>query len=563
MQPSRRFRFHPVCAAALVLLCGATRASAPGAVLSTGAAAASAGTAESEWPRLPVRSATLKNGLEVLVVERHTSPTVALYLHFRVGTADEGPGTLGLSHMLEHLLFKGSRHLNTRDYAKEAPLIEAIDRVGEALDDERARGAAERAGRVKLLESQMAALLEKERKLIVKDEVEEILYRAGDSTLNGSTWADATNYFSTLPATRVETWLATFGEQMGDAVLREFYPERDVVMEERRLRVEDDPQGRLLELAAATAFLAHPYRNSDWMSELRRLTRRAAQRHYETYYGANNAVLAVVGDVQFDSVVPLIEKHFGRLPRRAAPPAIRVEEPPQTGERRAVLEFPAEPRLMIAYHIPALSHPDEPALALLGAVLGGHGTATAWESNLMEYPTAPRWSRLYRRLVEGRGVAQEVMLGGYPGDRYPRLFLLAAAPRAPHTLEKLEAAVLEEIDRMVSDPAGADELARARRNLRALYLRQLESYIGTAWMIGYTQGVTGDWRNLERFMDDLQRVRPEDVQRVARAYLSERNRTVVRLVEEEEREEKPGEKAGEPGAALPPGAADAREAAAP
>ncbi len=252
---------------------------------------------------------------------------------------------------------------------------------------------------------------------------------------------------------------------------------------------------------------------------------------------------------------------FLESPRRAAATLRDLAE--LWGERRAVLEFSAEPRLIIAYHIPALSHPDEPALALLGAVLGGHGTATAWESNLMEYPTAPRWSRLYRRLVEGRGVAQEVMLGGHPGDRYPRLLLLAAAPRAPHTLEELEAAVLEEIDRMVSDPVGADELERARRNLRALYLRQFESYIGTAWMIGFTQGVTGDWRSLERFMDDLQRVRPEDVQRVARAYLSERNRTVVRLVEEEEREEKPGEQAGEPGAALPPGAADAREAVAP
>lgn len=479
------------------------------------------------WPRLDVRSATLGNGLQVLVLERHASPTVAFNLHFQIGTVDERHGTLGLSHMLEHLLFKGTPHLGSKDYAREAPILEEIDRVGADIDRERARGEAAGAARLERLEKRLAELGERQRRLVVKDELTDILNRAGADTVNASTWPDATNYFSVLPAARAEVWLAVFGEQMRRPVMREFYTEREVVMEERRMRVEDDPTGSLIELAGATTFLAHPYRNSDWMPELRRLSRADAMRHYETYYGAGNAVLAVAGDVRLESLLPLIEKHFGKLPRRAPPPEVAAVEPPQQGERRALLEFDARPQMVLAYHIPGLSHAHEPALAIVSAVLSGHGTATAFESGLFEYPGARRWSRLHRRLVEERGVAQSIFSGGNPGDRFPRALTVLAEPRAPHTLEDLERALLEEIEGLAERPPDGAEIERARANLRASYLRQLESNFGAAWLLGFTHSVTGDWRTLERYVAALDAVGAEEVAAAARAYLRPRNRTVV------------------------------------
>ncbi len=518
MLSSLKFRFvhRPVIVTFLLL---AAWGAAPAAT--AGSNASSSGT----WPRLQVHSTTLDNGLEVLVLERPGSPTVACYLHFRVGTADEGPATLGLSHMLEHLLFKGSRHLNTRDYRKEADIMEEIDRVGVALDRARGEGAEEE--KIRALQAELEELKKSQHQLLIKDEFESLLLRAGADTVNGTTWADATNYFSTLPANQLELWLAAMADQMGHAVLREFYQERDVVMEERRLRLEDDPQGVLIEALTSTAFIAHPYRNSDWMSVLKRLTREDAQRHYETYYGANNAVLALVGDVRFEEVLPLIKKYMGRLPKRPAPPEIHIEEPVQRGERRVQVYFDAEPALAIAYHVPGLTHEDEPALALLSALLGGHGTAGLFESAALEYPEATRWSRLYRRLIEKQGLAQEILMGGHPGDRYARLLVLLVQPRAPHDLADLERGVLDQLDELKRRRVSPEELDRARRNLIALYLRILERNMGAAWMIGYTQGVSNDWRTLERYIDALGTVEPTDVQRVARTYLREHNRTVV------------------------------------
>jgi predicted Zn-dependent peptidase len=480
-----------------------------------------------EWPDLPVRSATLSNGLQVIALERSGSSTVALYLHFKVGTVDETPGGLGLSHMLEHMLFKGTRRLGTRDWAREAPILEEIDRVGVELDSERARGDAADGGRIARLEERLEEMHGKQRPYVIRDELTDLLQRAGADPVNASTWADATNYFSVMPAGREEVWLAAFAEQLARPVLREFYPEREVVMEERRMATEDDAGGSVLELAAATAFLSHPYRNTDWMPELRRLTRADAKRHFKTYYGAGNAVLAAAGDFRFEGLMRLAERHLGRLPRRPAPPEVRAVEPPQRGERSAVLEFDARPRLAILHHIPAMRHPDEAALALLSSVLGGHGVSVALESGRFGSSEAARWSRLHRRLVDERGVAQEVEVQGFPGDRYPRALVIGAEPRETHDLADLEAAVLKEIGALQAEGVSAAELARARRNLEALYVSQLETNLGAAWLLGFVHGVSGDWKALGRYVEALEKVQPADVQRVARTYLTEKNRTVV------------------------------------
>jgi predicted Zn-dependent peptidase len=272
-------------------------------------------------------------------------------------------------------------------------------------------------------------------------------------------------------------------------------------------------------------------------------------------------VLTVVGDVRFDELMRLVRKHFSKLPRRPPPPEVVLAEPPQSGERRSIVEFEARPGLGMSFHIPGRSHADEPALALMTAVLSGHGTSTTLESGALTAPVAERGSRLHRRLVQERDLAQEIALWGYPGDRYARALVILATPRAPHDLRELEEGITAELRAMADQAVPAAELERARRNLRARCLRQLESNFGAAWLLGFTHGVTGDWGSLERTMQDLQRVIPEDVRRVARAYLQDRNRTVIWRVPPPEAPGEDGSKADAAdgaGARLPRAAARAR-----
>lgn len=460
---------------------------------------------------------TLSNGLKVLVLPRSQSPTVSLFWRYRVGAVQEGQGMTGLAHLLEHMLFKGTRHLGTTDYAGEEEVRRQIDRVARQIDELRLRGGID-GDRIDELTEELRRLQEKGRLFVVKDEIDEIYTRNGARGLNASTSADLTTYKVSLPSNRLELWAAIESDRLREPVMREFYSERDVVVEERRQNFESEPSSRLYTLMLATAFQAHPYGRPviGWAGDVDYLTAGQAEDFFRRWYAPNNAVLTAVGDVEPGAFLQLVRKHFGGLERQALPSRRLPREPAQEGERRAVLSMDAEPRLMVAFHKPALPSRQDYVMDLLDALL-----------------TGGRTSRLYRRLVEEDQVAISVSTSnGVPGSRYPNLFLISAAPRHPHTNAEVEGALLDELARISREEVPLAELNRVRKRLKAEMLRGLQSNSGLAGMLSYFEAVAGDWRYIATHLDILEDISPAEIRKTAAEYFTAKNRSIVSLEKE-------------------------------
>lgn len=351
---------------------------------------------------------------------------------------------------------------------------------------------------------------------VVTNEMPQLYQRHGAVGLNASTSKDVTRYVVSLPANRLPLWAAIEADRMANPVFREFFKERAVVMEERRLRTDDNPHGLLYEAFTAAAFQAHPYGfpTIGWASDIVSLTPAATREFFRTYYGPANAVVAIVGDIKADEVLQLIERHFAGIPQNGTPPRVVTVEPPQRGERRLEVEFDAEPILVIGYHKPGIGHPDDFVFDAIDSILSEGVT-----------------SRLYRSLVREKQVAASVStISNYPGTRAPNLFLINAVPLAPHTIQEVEAAIYEEIEKLKTEPVSKEELEKVLNNLDADLVRSLRSNSGLASQLAYFQTVAGDWRYLLRARDRIAAVTPADIQRVARHYLVKSNRTVATLV---------------------------------
>lgn len=463
---------------------------------------------------------TLPNGLKVIVLPRHQAPTVALAMQFRVGSAQEAEGASGLAHLLEHMMFKGTSTLGTRDWAAERPLLEKIESLAGQRDDERRRGAAADAAKLTMLTAALTAAQEQARRLVVKDEIDAIYTANGAKNFNASTGVDVTTYVISLPANRLPLWARIESERLRDPVMREFYSEREVVREERRQSYENDPSRKLAELLCSTAFVAHPYRRPiiGWDVDIQFLRAPAAARFFRTWYAPNNTVLAAVGDVDPPAFLALVRAAFGPIPAQPLPPDTATPEPPQEGERRAALVYDARPELLIGYHKPTLPTFEDYVFDLIDGLL-----------------TAGRTSRLYRRLVQEQQVAVAVSSGnGSPGGRYPNLFTIAATPRAPHTVAEVEAQIEAELARLASEPADAEELSRVKNQLRAELVRGLQSNAGLASTLAYYQTLAGDWRYLTTHLEKLESITPEQIREVAAKYLRKENRTVAFIVPKRE-----------------------------
>ena len=461
----------------------------------------------------------LANGLTVLMVERHQTPVVSINLTFKVGGMNEYTGITGVAHLYEHMAFKGTRALGTKDYERERPLLEELARINETIEE--LRGSSRNASttessEIKELRRAFEETQKKAAALVVGNEMSLLYQRQGAVGLNASTSKDVTRYTVSLPANRLPLWAAIESDRMANPVLREFFKERAVVLKERRLRTEDSPNGLLYETFAAAAFQAHPYGfpTIGWASDIQRLTPSLTREFFHTHYGPSNAVVAIVGDFNPPEVVKLIEGSFGAIPATAPPPPVVTVEPAQRGERRVQVEFDAEPVVLIGYHKPPISHPDDFVFDVLDSVLSEGIT-----------------SRLYRRLVlEKRLAASVYTTSGYPGVRAPNLFVVGTTPLAPHTTRELEQAVYEELDRLKTEPVGVEELEKVLNNLDASLVRSLRSNSGLASQLAYFQTVAGDWRYLLEARDRIAAVTPADIQRVASKYLIKSNRTVATLV---------------------------------
>jgi predicted Zn-dependent peptidase len=351
--------------------------------------------------------------------------------------------------------------------------------------------------------------------LVVPNEFDEILSRNGAQGLNAVTTNESTIYYVELPANRAELWFVLEADRMTSPVFREFYAERDVVMEERLTRVDTNPGGLLYEAHLATAFQAHPYGVPlvGWPSDVRNHTRQEVENYYRRYYGPRNAVVAIVGDVDPDQIEGWARRYFSSIPPGETPPPLLIEEPEQRGERRVEVHFDAEPAVRIGWHTVNEFHPDAPALAILSSLLSGGRT-----------------SRLYRRLVLEDRLATYVGSSLGPGDRYPALFAVEAYPRSPHTTAELEEAVYAEVARLADDPPVYIELQRVRNQFEASSVRRLETNFGLALQLANSASLFGDWRTTFGLEERMAAVTAEDVQRVVRTYLRTENRTVATLV---------------------------------
>jgi predicted Zn-dependent peptidase len=494
----------------------------------SGSAAAQAPAAprsgrEAWGEHLPVVEHTLGNGMRFVILPRPGAPTVSFVVQFEVGGVNESLGFTGTAHLLEHMLFKGTTTVGSSEVDRERELFARMDAAQDSIHAERAAGTKNDPHRVERLEQRIAELEDSARTLVVSNEFDRILSRNGARGLNATTSYESTSYFVELPANRARLWFVLEADRMRNPVFREFYTERDVVMEERRTRVETSPGGLLYEAHMGAAFQMHPYGVPviGYLSDLESLTRRRVEEYYRRYYGPNNAVVAIVGAVDPDSMVTWAEAYFAGVPPGDEPPALLAREPEQRGERRVVVEYDAEPQVRIGWHVVSTLHPDMPALSMLAYLL-----------------TGGRTSRLYRRLVLDDRVATSVSASTAPGARYPQLFVIDAFPRSPHTTQELEAATYEELERLKREAPAESELEKVRNQLEASRIRRLQSNLGLAFQLAGSVALWDDWRETFRLTRRLQGVRPPDIQRVAREYLTRSNRTVATLI----RADPPGER---------------------
>ncbi len=467
----------------------------------------------------------LANGLTVLMVERHQTPVVSVNMTFGVGGVNEQVGQTGLAHLYEHMAFKGTRTVGTKDYEKERPILEELYRVGTELEQrqrelgrrsvERTASPEDRAA-LEVLQKRFTELQEQAGQFVAANEMALLYQRHGGVGLNAATGKDLTRYMINLPANRLPLWAALEADRMAHPVLREFYKERGVVMEERRLRNDDSPSGLLFETFTSAAFRAHPYGvpTIGWESDILSLTPAETEAFFKAYYGPGNATIAIVGDINPKEVMALIEQTFGRIPAAPPQPPIVTVEPPQRGERRVEVEFDAEPSVAIGFHKPALGHRDDYVFDVIDAVLSDGLT-----------------SRLYTNLVREKRIAASVNSdSNYPGVRAPNLFVLNATPLAPHTTAEIESAIYAELERLKREPVSAKELEKVLNNLDADLVRALRSNGGLASQLALYQTVAGDWRYALKARDKIASVTTADIQRVAAEYFTKSNRTVATLV---------------------------------
>lgn len=454
---------------------------------------------------------TMQNGMKILMVERHTSPTVSAWIRFKVGSVDERSDERGIAHLLEHMLFKGTKTLGTRDYSSEKPLLDRIEEVAQTLVNEKAKQDKGDGEKVASLRKELSRLESAAGNYVIKEEFADLYSRNGGSNYNAFTSKDGTTYLIGLPSNKLELWATIESDRMQNAVLREFYTERDVVMEERRRSYDAEPAGKLWETFLATAFVAHPVGQPiiGWMSDLENLTRTKAENFLKSYYAPNNAIIAIVGDIDPKKTVEMVERYFGSIPPGKPVPPVAVKEPAQQGEKRVEIIGDSEPELMIGFHKPTLPDPDDYVFDVIDMLLADGRT-----------------SRLYKKLVVEKQVATEVGSFSAPGNRYPNLFIISATPRAPHTVNEVEEAIYEELERFKSEQVSERDLQKILNRLEYEEFRQMGSNGGLARNLTEYEAVTGSWRYLIEHRRKVATVTPMDVVSVARKYFVKENRTV-------------------------------------
>jgi predicted Zn-dependent peptidase len=463
---------------------------------------------------------TLGNGMHFIVLQRHEAPVVSFHSYVNAGSVDDPSGETGIAHMFEHMAFKGTETIGSTNYPEERKAMDQTERIYDQYDAERNKGIHADAKKLAALQEQLKASMEKANSYVIPNAYPRIIEENGGEGMNAGTSEDSTDFFYSFPRNRLELWFLLESQRFYDPVFREFYKERDVVREERRMRTESSPQGKLVEALLATAFEAHPYRDSPagWPSDIENFRLSEAVAFYKKYYVPANITIGIAGDVNPDECKRLADKYFSILPAGPLPSGPRTVEPVQQGEKRVEVESPAQPFLAIAYKRPDQNDPDDPVFDVLGEILAGGRTGL-----------------LYMDLVRDKQIA----LGAFaqptfPGGKYPGLFLFFAVPNEGHSIQENEKECYDVIERVKKDKVDEGTLKRVKTKIRADLIRQLDSNSGMAGALASYYVNYGDWRKMFTGIDEIDKVTADDVQRVARKYLIEETRTVAFTVQPKE-----------------------------
>ena len=474
--------------------------------------------------QIPVIEKTLPNGFRLLLVERHDEPRIAGGWVARVGSSNERPGITGIAHLFEHMMFKGTPTLGTRDADRDAELIAEQERVRDLMRAEEAamraalrRGEVEditspesKTARYRELEAEFKRLLDEQRGLLVKNEFDRVYTTAGASKMNAFTTEDMTAYFIEVPSNKLELWCWMESERLLRPVFREFYAERDVVFEERRMRTESTPIGKFYEQFNALFWDAHPYHWPviGWPSDIPAISKAQADEFYALYYQPQNITLILVGDLDPAAAETMVQRYFGRIPRGDRPaPEVTTLEIPSLGEKRYLAEAEVNPQVDILWRTVAFGHRDSYALDVLEQLLNG------------------RTGRLHKGLVLGREVATDAA-AQQDARKWAGAFNITAEARDGRPLAEAEQAIHEEIARLQQEDVPDLELQKVKNNFAAAEYRRLTSTFGLLYQLIWYEGL-GDWRETNEAGKKIQAVTAADIRRVANSYFTAPNRAVA------------------------------------
>lgn len=480
------------------------------------------------WPiaaqQVNVIEKTLPNGMRLLMLERHDDPSVSGGWVAHVGSANERPGITGIAHLFEHMMFKGTPTIGTKDYSKDLRIIAEQEQVRDEMRREESKlRAAYRRGeiddvlkpenrteRLKELDKTFAELIARQREILVNNEFDRIYTTAGGSGMNAFTSEDMTAYFITVPANKLELWMWMESERVMRPVFREFYAERDVVFEERRMRTDSTPLGKFQEALSALFWESHPYGWPvvGWPSDIPAISKAQADDFYGTFYAPQNITLILVGDFQASGAEALAERYFGRIPRgKIDAPEVVTLEVKQTVEKRMYAEAEANPQVDILWHSTPFGHRDAYTLDILARIL------------------STRTGRLYKGLVLGSQVATDVY-AQQDSRKWAGLFNAGGEAKDGHTPEEVEKGIYAELDGLKQEEVPDAELQKVKNNFAAFQFRKLSANMPILYQLIFADGM-GNWKEINEEGAKYQAVTAADIKRVAGTYFAKDNRTVA------------------------------------
>ena len=468
---------------------------------------------------LDVKEHVLPNGMKILMIPKPGVPRVVCHIYFKVGSINERPGITGIAHVHEHMMFKGTKALGVTDFAKDEAIDRKIDEVMDKIYREKYwKSDGGDKAKVAALSKEAEDLIQSEKPLVIKDELWTLYMKNGGTGLNASTGNENTGYYVTLPSNKIELQMFLESDRMMNAYFREFYSEKDVVMEERRLS-ENSPGSNFNEQVNATFYTASPYHWDviGWMDDLKKMTKADLVEFHNKYYVPNNCVAIYVGDFDPAAVTALAEKYFGRIPKGPDVEPIRDSEPPQYSEKRMYGSGPAPTSLQMMFHIPPDGHPDTYALAVLADALGAGG------GRGFRGMGGGGTGRLYKLLVRDKEMAVNASAFSRP-QWYVGAFQFTAMPRIDKNVqpEDIEKEILAELDRIKKDGLTADEIQKAKNRTEANFIRALDSAMGLASRVGRADLNRG-WHSILDDVEAIKKVTNDDVKRVAAQYFVKDN----------------------------------------